>query len=160
MTKELIMSLYRTNVHIKIFNGMICIHLYISEFMRENKVLLVMMAILMSNIHLREDGSSQHDDPANSFKIHQWENISDNEKKVGNGSQCLSTKWTAFISAVTPFWFQNTMQLTSHVIKKVKGSSPWSYHQVRQRKHTSFFVEGGKRCNNLCKDYFSSIYAW
>ena len=54
------MLLYKTNVHIKIYNGMICIHLYISEFMRKNKVLFLMMAIPMSNIHLREDGSSNH----------------------------------------------------------------------------------------------------
>ena len=42
------MSLYKTNVHIRKYNGIICIHLYITEFVRENKVLFAMMATLMS----------------------------------------------------------------------------------------------------------------
>ena len=58
MTKELIMTLYKTNVHIKIYNAMIFVHFSIAEFMRENNVLFAMMATLMSNIHLRKDGSS------------------------------------------------------------------------------------------------------
>ena len=37
MTKELIMSLYKTNVCIKIYNGMIGIHLYTSELMERTK---------------------------------------------------------------------------------------------------------------------------
>ena len=53
------MSLYKTNVHIKIYDGMICIHFYIAELMRENNVLFAMMAAPMSNIHLREDGSNK-----------------------------------------------------------------------------------------------------
>ena len=60
------MSLYKTNIHIKIYNGMICIHLHIAEFMRENKVLFAMMATPMSNIHTLQGGwkQQQHDDTA------------------------------------------------------------------------------------------------
>ena len=60
MTKELIMTLYKTNVHINTNNAMICLHLYIAEFMRENNVLFAMMVTPWSNINLREDRSNNN----------------------------------------------------------------------------------------------------
>ena len=60
MTKEFKMTVYKTNMHIAVYNGMICIYLYIAEFMRENKVFFAIMAIPWSNTHLREEGCSNN----------------------------------------------------------------------------------------------------
>ena len=58
MATELIITLYKINAHIKMYNGITCTHLYIADFMREKKVFFAMMVTPRSNIDLREEGSS------------------------------------------------------------------------------------------------------
>ena len=60
VTKELMMILYKTKVHTKIYNGMISKHLYIAELLRENNVPFAMVATPWSNIHLKEEGNSNN----------------------------------------------------------------------------------------------------
>ena len=89
-----------------------------------------------------------------SMKKYQWQ-----WEKGWRWKQALSTSCTTIISAVTPIWFQNTMQSFSHVSKKVKGNSSWSNHKRKQKK-CKFFIERSGGCNNSCFECFPNIYEW
>ena len=155
MAKKLIMSLSKTSIHIKIYSNMIHIHYFISEFIGENNVLFSMKVNPWRNPNLREDGNSN-----NMMKQLTWfkKYVSDNEEKVGDGSQVLSTRRANFVLAVTPIWFQIQCNQCHMSSQKVKGSSSLSNHQRWQKKNTSFFINSGKIYINKYEEFFPSIF--
>ena len=158
----MIMTVCKTNLHMILTHTMVpYVLLYTAEFIRENTVLCLIHGAT-ETVHKPQSRRQQlHDNTTNQVGqfiiiIFIIEDTSVMVRKgLGDGSQVLSTRWATFISAVTPIWFQNTMQ-SIYILKKNKGNSYWSNHKKWHRLLSSFFINSIKDALSLpgvCSQY-------